>query len=964
MLDQAINPLAGFPRKGLPQERRSVLEGRRRPPQLGRPAFGLAPTGFSTICIRSVIAPVEGTASQVTSARRWLMAAGAFFTGVYTAGQAVLFVVNCHNRNLDIWVGAGMNEGRLKSLCRTAWPGAILEDMAAPTLLERLDAYESATAVLGYPPNPAPSDTYTPTDRLLDPFIRANLYGSNSWAFAILAHPLDESAIDQTIQGTASEIEHVQVQYLHDATSTRYDQSAQDYLQALKAYHSRMIRGSAEGAWAVAAYLLGATTDMAALMGSFRATLSGPAMDPEPIHFRSCGVRQPNLKVDHHSLTFMPSADLGAMAHPPLTEMPGYSVQPYRRFSVEVPRVETGIEVGFIRDLGQPTGGYVEVDLTDLTSHTLIAGLTGMGKTNTAWHLLSQVWKNYQIPFLVLEPVKGEYREIDASDLHVYQIGKPELALPMNPFVFDGVPLHAHIDLLKALFAAAYVLYPPMPYILEQSLHEIYIDRGWSMHNGTSRRGPAGHERAWPTMTDLYHKVGQVTKQAGYDQRLRNDIQAALQVRIGNLRLGAKGAMLDTRQGLNIAEILARPTVIDLSNIGDDEQRAFFLGLFLLRLAEHVQSRGWSNELSNLVVIEEAHRLLRNVSRGSTADVANPRGQAVETFANLIAEIRAYGVGLLIAEQIPSLLAPEILKNSGTKIIHRLVDSEERDLIAGALNVSAEEAIQLTSLSRGEALVLTPQLQRPAHVRIRQVKKADAAEGTHSLKGSLAGTKRLAVSELTSNLSVQQAVSRLLLSGLEGGPAPWQKAWGQLLDVVREQTTVYAANETIVQQIAATTAQRLADEIVSMLGRRYDWSFDHESELLDLVNGAIETSLTDRGAVEPPTNLWHKTTTLQRPPLSLCVERCQAVCRYRPFVQSFLADQENLTDEWAVQNNPRELAEICQHEARQLIVGNRSTENGVVLCLLIHRISQLTSDPSTRSKQLVEALKSMASEST
>lgn len=950
MAPLVYNPLDTFPHEGRPEERRAILEGRGRPTRVGRPALSGLPSGYSVARLLGNVAPPREDESRRTVVARWLLAAASFYAGLYATQRPALFVLATDEGRLDVLIGAPVNAAHLKTLCRTAWPGARLEIGTAEQVLARIDAYEAAAAVLGFPADPAPtSDRLTP-DRLLDPFVRANVYSRDRWAYAILAHPLTERAIDQTVRATADEMHQLRVEYLHDATSARYDQHAIDYLKALEAYHDRLARGSGEGAWAVAGYVLTSAAQLPALTGSLRAALSGSAMLPEPLHFRPADAPTTGYRANHGEVTFMPSSDLAALAHPPLSESPGYTVQPYRRFSVAVPRMANiaALDLGYVRDLEQPTGETVRLDLTDLTSHMLVAGLTGMGKTNTVWRLLRQLWAEHGIPFLVLEPVKGEYRLLDVADLQVFALGRPGANLAMNPFFFQGLPLHAHIDLLKALFAASYVLYPPMPYILEQSLHEVYADCGWGVRSGLCRREPAGHERSWPTLTALYHKVGLVTERAGYDQRLRSDIQAALQVRIGNLRLGAKGDLLDTRHSLDVGQLLARPTVIDLSAIGDDEQRAFFLGLFLMQVYEFVQARGWDEDvprLRNVLVIEEAHRLLRNTSREQTADAANPRGRAVETFANLLAEIRAYGIGLVVVEQIPSTLAPEVLKNTGTKIIHRLVDREERTTAAGALNLDETESLQITGLARGEALVLTPQLQRPAHIRVLQTKRrALSAPPTESPAPMVPDVS----SALIDVPEARHAVLYLILSGLEGGPAPWQHAWEALRQTIRERSPVYISDQSVLRQMTTEVARHNADEVIAQLGQRYDWRFDLEAALLTGVEAAID-AVSQGDDAELPTELWRAAATRTQPPFLTCCGPCPAICRYRPFVQTYLAGlREEALEHLAIEADPAATAAIYRRAATRLVVGNVVTERGVALCLLIHRADQVASDADER----------------
>src|SRR5205814_269464 len=130
------------------------------------------------------------------------------------------------------------------------------------------------------------------------------------------------------------------------------------------------------------------------------------------------------------------------------------------------------------------------------------------------------------------------------------------------------------------------------------------------------------------------------------------DMRGALLTRINGLRAGGKGRMLDVQRSLPMDALLKHPTVLELEGMGDDDDKAFVMGLLLIRLYEHRRAGGEVAGLQHLLVIEEAHRLLTNVGPRSSQEEADPRGKAVETFANLLSEIRAYGQGVIVADQI------------------------------------------------------------------------------------------------------------------------------------------------------------------------------------------------------------------------------------------------------------------------------------------------------------------------
>jgi DNA helicase HerA-like ATPase len=153
------------------------------------------------------------------------------------------------------------------------------------------------------------------------------------------------------------------------------------------------------------------------------------------------------------------------------------------------------------------------------------------------------------------------------------------------------------------------------------------------------------------------------------------------------------------------------------------------MGAMLLRLTEHLRLRQHAEgpaplRLRHLTVVEEAHRLLRQPPAGSGA---GPAAQAVEMFAGMLAEIRAYGEGLVIAEQIPAKLIPDVIKNTAIKIVHRLPAADDRDTVGATMNLREDQSAYLVTLRPGEAAVFTDGMDYPLLTRIPDGTAREAA---------------------------------------------------------------------------------------------------------------------------------------------------------------------------------------------------------------------------------------------
>lgn len=390
-----------------------------------------------------------------------------------------------------------------------------------------------------------------------------------------------------------------------------------------------------------------------------------------------------------------------------------------RTAEFKTPPIQEGtLTLGRVIRHGRTTERNAKISHNSLSRHLFIAGSTGSGKTNTCHHLLIQLHK-LRIPFLVVEPVKSEYRSLVQviPELRIFTLGDEQTApFRLNPFEIPlGVKTQTHLDNIKATFKASYALYPPMPYVLEESLTRLYENRGWNLL--TNERGKT------PTLTDLYNEIEDTTRQLGYEPKLTMDIEAALKTRIRNLTLGAKGAMLNTDRSIPVEELLRYPTVLELKRIGDEEEKALLTALILIRLHEHLEAIGPSSKLRHVTVIEEAHRLLTNVDMTALPEAADPRRRVVTHLANMLSEARAYGEGIIILEQIPTKIIPDAIKNSHTKIVHRLLAKDDRETLAATMNLSVEQTEALTDLGVGEAVVSTDEYPIPFKIKVPNTTK-------------------------------------------------------------------------------------------------------------------------------------------------------------------------------------------------------------------------------------------------
>ena len=376
------------------------------------------------------------------------------------------------------------------------------------------------------------------------------------------------------------------------------------------------------------------------------------------------------------------------------------------------------VPLGDILDGQDRPVGRFSVPLATLNRHALVTGATGAGKSQTVRHLLEQL-TGAGIPWLAVEPVKSEYAamagRIGAGQLTVISPADGNaVPLSLSPLAPEpGYPVQSHIDLVRALFLAAFDAHEPFPQIMSQALQRAYESCGWDLVTGAGLPGVAAPP-AVPGLARLRRATLEVIEDVGYGKELRADVRGFVDVRLRALRAGSAGRFFEGGHPADIAELLRRNVVLAVEDVANDEDKAFLIGTLIIRITEHLRMRARTEPatgLRHVIVIEEAHRLLRAGREGAAA-------HAVELFASMLAEIRAYGEGIIIAEQIPARLVPDVIKNTALKVVHRLPAQDDRQLVGAAMNLDGNQSRQVVSLRPGEAAVFADGMDRPLRIRV------------------------------------------------------------------------------------------------------------------------------------------------------------------------------------------------------------------------------------------------------
>src|SRR5215469_11015454 len=288
---------------------------------------------------------------------------------------------------------------------------------------------------------------------------------------------------------------------------------------------------------------------------------------------------------------------------------------------------EPVIELGDILDGQDRKVGTFRVPLATLNRHAFVTGATGAGKSQTVQHVLEQLTRA-GIPWLAIEPVKSEYaamagRIAGSGQVTVINPSDPAaVPLSVNPLEPEpGYPVQAHIDMVRALFLAPFEAREPFPQIISQALQRAYEGCGWDPVTGAGRPGAAAPP-AVPTLAQLQRAALEVIEDVGYGRELRADVRGFVDVRLRSLRTGSAGRFFEGGHPADIAELMRRNVVLAIEDVANDEDKAFLIGTLIIRLVEYLRMRaraGPVEGLTHVIVIEEAHRLLRASREGPAA---------------------------------------------------------------------------------------------------------------------------------------------------------------------------------------------------------------------------------------------------------------------------------------------------------------------------------------------------------
>lgn len=420
------------------------------------------------------------------------------------------------------------------------------------------------------------------------------------------------------------------------------------------------------------------------------------------------------------------SESLSSFFHLPIQNHYGYRVQqygrsresiagPYNKFAPDV-HAENRIALGTVEGSGQP----FYVPLNALRQHVFITGFTQCGKSTTMQHIISEI-VNEDVPFIVIESAKKQYCELLGDSrlsgkMKVYSGGYDTTLLQINPFQPEtGTILDNHIQSLVALFVSIFDEPAPLPQIINLLVHKVYTSTGW---NSKDRIKP-NEEREYPTINTMIQLIDEVIDEIRYSSKYpetAENMRGVIRGRLLSIIQGAMNDVLNTTNNISIEEMFSTSAVVELDDFAETN-KTFMSGLLALKTYEYSRNSDYGSKTKRLLIIEEAHNIVPNTEQKR---VSSNIAMCSNHFTSMLAEVAAYGTGLVIIDQRPTAVSPAVVANTGTKIIHNLQAGEDKTAVGASLGLTETEVNMISDLKVGQAIVKIPNSSEKCRVNINR----------------------------------------------------------------------------------------------------------------------------------------------------------------------------------------------------------------------------------------------------
>jgi hypothetical protein len=344
--------------------------------------------------------------------------------------------------------------------------------------------------------------------------------------------------------------------------------------------------------------------------------------------------------------------------------------------------------------LGRTIGNIpVGIDLAKQNNpHMCILGITGSGKSVTCKTLASRYYDKYQTKILVID-YAGEYAPwVLSRGGRVFDMSN----ISINPFELGNEPLLVKIQHLVEAFEVICQLNLIQTNLFHKYVEKAYELKGFRLH----------YSLTWNNKAPDLSQVIQLMESDA--ESLSGPEQATLQSVLRRLRPLAEGPFgIFKSSQLSLADLTQGFVCLDLSKLASNSLKDLIAWTVFQYIDSTMRLKGQQDRIELIIIIEEAHRICRD-----------PRAIPV----TIIKEGRKYGYAVIVVAQDLSDLAPQIIANVGTMIVHQITHPQYVRFLEKQLGLAPNEVERLKNLERGEALIKLSTDPKPFFVRVEMEK--------------------------------------------------------------------------------------------------------------------------------------------------------------------------------------------------------------------------------------------------
>ena len=96
----------------------------------------------------------------------------------------------------------------------------------------------------------------------------------------------------------------------------------------------------------------------------------------------------------------------------------------------------------------------------------------------------------------------------------------------------------------------------------------------------------------------------------------------------------------------------------------------------------------------------------------------------------MLAEVRNLNEAIVIADQLPTAMAPEVIKNTSLKLGHRMTSQDDRQLLGGTMSADDVQLERMATFTQGKTLCIYEGLLKPFELQMAQWSKVKEKDET------------------------------------------------------------------------------------------------------------------------------------------------------------------------------------------------------------------------------------------